>query len=224
MGRETTPAVSPVVEGRQSEHTKKAGSDLGAKPPLHLNVPERFAQVVNGFYRSGYPDTLHLNVWKAIGIKTILRLVEEDYDSAVKHFLIENGVRSLCVVIVPNKAGSVKSNHETVDAVMTIIMDPENHPLVVHCNQGKHRTGSMIGCFRTLQGWEQEDIVAEYRLFAGRKARALDEAFIHAYKPSLSVRKTAENLDIASWVTSPDALTGNLPVEGDHLPHDTHEV
>lgn len=40
--------------------------------PLQLNVPKRFAQVVNGVYRSGYPDALHLSVWKAIGIKTIL--------------------------------------------------------------------------------------------------------------------------------------------------------
>jgi hypothetical protein len=49
-----------------------ADIDLGAGLPLQLNVPERFAQVVNGVYRSGYPDVLHLDVWKAIGIKTIL--------------------------------------------------------------------------------------------------------------------------------------------------------
>lgn len=78
----------------------------------------------------------------------------------------------------------------------------------------------MVGCFRTLQGWSHEDIVTEYRHFAGRKARALDEAFINAYEPSLSVRKTAENLDVASWVIAPDALIGNSPGEHDTLSRD----
>lgn len=49
-----------------------ADVDQGAVLPLQLNVPERFAQVVYGVYRSGYPDALHLDVWKEIGIKTIL--------------------------------------------------------------------------------------------------------------------------------------------------------
>jgi hypothetical protein len=82
----------------------------------------------------------------------------------------------------------------------------------------------MIGCFRTLQGWEHEDIVTEYRHFAGRKARALDEVFIKAYEPSLSVRKTAENLNVASWVIAPDALAGNSPGERDALSHDEHKA
>jgi tyrosine-protein phosphatase SIW14 len=68
---------------------------------------------------------------------TLSRFVEEGYASAVKVYLAENGVRSLCVPIVPNKEGSVKSAHQTVDTVMEILMEPKNHPIVVHCNQGK---------------------------------------------------------------------------------------
>lgn len=82
----------------------------------------------------------------------------------------------------------------------------------------------MIGCFRTLQGWEHEDIVAEYRHFAGRKARALDEAFIKAYEPSLSVRKTAEDLNVSSWAIVPDALAGDSFGERDALSQDEPKV
>lgn len=63
--------ANPVM-GCALGHAEQAEIDLEAKLPLQLNVPKRFAQVVNGVYRSGYPDALHLSVWKAIGIKTIL--------------------------------------------------------------------------------------------------------------------------------------------------------
>ena len=28
--------------------------------------------------------------------------------------------------------------------------DSKNHPMLVHCNKGKHRTGCLIGCFRKV--------------------------------------------------------------------------
>ncbi|CAN0534051.1 unnamed protein product, partial [Ectocarpus sp. 8 AP-2014] len=30
--------------------------------------------------------------------------------------------------------------------------DASNHPMLVHCNKGKHRTGCLIGCFRRVRG------------------------------------------------------------------------
>lgn len=65
----------------------------------------------------------------------------------------------------------------------------------------------MVGCFRKLQGWTYEAIVAEYRSFAGKKARVLDEAFIQAYKPGRGVRKTVLRLNVPSWTAAPDHLT-----------------
>jgi protein tyrosine/serine phosphatase len=33
------------------------------------------------------------------------------------------------------------------------VMDIRNHPLLIHCNKGKHRTGCLVGCFRKIQQW-----------------------------------------------------------------------
>lgn len=29
--------------------------------------------------------------------------------------------------------------------------DARNHPLLIHCNKGKHRTGCLVGCFRKVR-------------------------------------------------------------------------
>ena len=60
-------------------------------------------------------------------------------------------------------------------------MDPRNHPVLIHCNQGKHRTGCLVGCLRKVQQWSLVAIFEEYRRFAGTKARVVDELFIERF-------------------------------------------
>ena len=38
--------------------------------------------------------------------------------------------------------------------------------------QGKHRTGSLVGCLRALNRWSMTAIFDEYRRFAGSKSRS----------------------------------------------------
>jgi tyrosine-protein phosphatase SIW14 len=56
-------------------------------------------------------------------------------------------------------------------------------PCLIHCNKGKHRTGSLIGCIRKLAGWSMSSIVAEYTMFASPKPRIEDQMFIEAFNP-----------------------------------------
>ena len=38
-----------------------------------------------------------------------------------------------------------------IGEALSILIDKRNHPVLVHCNKGKHRTGCLIGCMRKLQ-------------------------------------------------------------------------
>jgi protein tyrosine phosphatase (PTP) superfamily phosphohydrolase (DUF442 family) len=55
----------------------------------------------------------------------------------MKQFFLKNGVRSLHIPVVPNKEGSTKTSDQTVNVVMSVLMEKKNHPVIVHCNQGK---------------------------------------------------------------------------------------
>ncbi|GMF05726.1 unnamed protein product [[Candida] boidinii] len=47
---------------------------------------------------------------------------------------------------------------------------------------GRHRTGTVIGCLRKLQGWNLASVSEEYRRFTGiRGGRILVELLIEAF-------------------------------------------
>lgn len=73
-----------------------------------------------------------------------------------------------------------------------MLLDVRNHPLLIHCNKGKHRTGCLVGCLRKVQRWSLTSIFDEYRRFAGNKVRILDQQFIELFQIS-SVRYRAKH-------------------------------
>ncbi|MQM14811.1 hypothetical protein Taro_047746 [Colocasia esculenta] len=62
--------------------------------------------------------------------------------------------------------------------------DVRNHPVLVHCNGGKHRTGCLVACFRKLQSWCLTSAFEEYQRFAAAKSRASDLRFIETFDVS----------------------------------------
>ena len=40
---------------------------------------------------------------------------------------------------------------------------------------GRHRSGTVVGCYRKLQRWALSSILEEYRRYAGMKVRVLNE-------------------------------------------------
>ncbi len=63
--------------------------------------------------------------------------------------------------------------------------DPSNHPILIHCNKGKHRTGCIVGCIRRVQGWALSSALDEYIRFADSKARIMDQRFIELFDTSM---------------------------------------
>jgi tyrosine-protein phosphatase SIW14 len=80
-----------------------------------------------------------------------------------------------------NKEPFVKIPDDVLTEALKIAINPANHPLLIHCNRGKHRTGCLVGCIRRLQNWSLSMILDEYRRFAAPKIRPLDQQFIELY-------------------------------------------
>lgn len=66
----------------------------------------------------------------------------------------------------------------------------------------------MIACFRKVQGWALNAIIAEYRQLAGDYACDLDEMFIKAYSPH-GMKRRATRVHVATWVAKDERLTSN---------------
>jgi len=74
---------------------------------------------------------------------------------------------------------------QVIRDALEVVLDVRKHPLLIHCNKGKHRTGCLVGCLRKVQRWSLTSIFDEYRRFAGNKVRILDQQFIELFQTSL---------------------------------------
>lgn len=152
-----------------------------------LIPPVNFSMVAKGVYRGSYPNFRNFSFLKHLGLRSILFLCPEDYSPTNMEFLEANGIQLLNVAMEGNKEPFKMIEPELVHQALAHVTNTKNHPIYIHCNKGKHRTGTVIGCLRKLQLWTLSSIFEEYRRFAGIKARAIDQQYIELYVPPYSV-------------------------------------
>jgi tyrosine-protein phosphatase SIW14 len=146
-----------------------------------VTPPENFSPVCGEIYRSSFPRPENFQFLKTLGIKSILMLIPEEYPPENLQFVQEQGIRLFQVGMSGNKEPFVHIPDDILTKALEIAINPANHPLLIHCNRGKHRTGCLVGCIRRLQNWSLSMIFDEYRRFAAPKARPLDLQFIEMY-------------------------------------------
>uniref|UniRef100_A0A060T8Y7 diphosphoinositol-polyphosphate diphosphatase n=1 Tax=Blastobotrys adeninivorans TaxID=409370 RepID=A0A060T8Y7_BLAAD len=155
--------------------------------------PENFSMVFNDIYRSSFPRPENFEFLRSLNLKSVLVLIPEPYPEENVRFVEENGIRFFQVGMPGNKEPFINVSHETITRALEIVLNPENHPLLIHCNRGKHRTGCLVGCLRRLQDWSLTMIFDEYRRFAFPKSRPLDQQLIELFDDSEIYQRALEN-------------------------------
>ncbi|KAM7268163.1 hypothetical protein ACFE04_010329 [Oxalis oulophora] len=138
---------------------------------------KNFAMVVDGIYRSALPQPSNFPFLKSLNLKTIIYLCPEPYPDENKEFVRSNNIRVLQFGI----EGKSPNPTEAITKALQALIDVRNHPILIHCKSGKHRTGSLVGCFRKLQNWRLSYVFEEYRRFARDKARDADLSFMENF-------------------------------------------
>lgn len=148
-----------------------------------LVLPPNFSMVCPGIYRSGYPSKKNFSFLRRLQLRSIVILVPEEYLPANVEFCKQHGIQLFQYGMEGNKEPFLEISDDVVREALTHIVDARNHPLLIHCNKGKHRTGAIVGCLRKMQHWSFTSICDEYRRFAGTKVRMLDQQFIELFTP-----------------------------------------
>ena len=139
---------------------------VGCASILAANRPETWAQPVTlsgvpnlyrvsgELYRGDQPSPQGMQNLKNIGFKTIinLRSFHSDRD--------EIGDTGLAYEHITMKAW----HPEEKEAVrfLKIVTDPKRAPVLVHCQHGADRTGTMVAVYRIIvQGWSKAEAIRE---------------------------------------------------------------
>lgn len=141
--------------------------------------PVNFGMIAPGVYRSGYPQQEDHAFMKDLQLKTVVTLVEKEPPEGFKSFLQDNGIQHHMIAMKGTKKEAIAM--ETMQSILNVVLDPKNHPLLIHCNHGKHRTGCVAGVVRKVTGWETDAIIDEYRKFADPKERECDIDYISMF-------------------------------------------
>ncbi len=132
----------------------------------YYGEPNRFAVVQDGvLLRSAQPKLGEIDhLIDEVGVRTII-MARESASQRVEDepdYARSRGVR---VVHLPIESRKPVPD-EYIRAFFKIVDDPANHPVLVHCSAGRHRTGLLCGLYRVeRQGWSVERAAEEMLSF-----------------------------------------------------------
>ena len=111
----------------------------------------RFHQVSPSLYRGARPESVGLTELKALGIKTDLNL-DNDVDSNRSE---KAQAEALGIQYVSQPlSGFWAPEDAQINQILSIMNDPANFPIYIHCLHGQDRTGLLVGLYRIYtEGW-----------------------------------------------------------------------
>ena len=122
--------------------------------PIQLAGVSNLHKVSSNLYRSAQPTAQGMGQLKQLGIQTIvnLRSFHSDRDAI--------GQTGLAYDHIYMKAWHPEE--EDVIRFLQIVTNPKRTPVLVHCQHGADRTGSMVALYRiAVQGWTKEAAIRE---------------------------------------------------------------
>jgi protein tyrosine phosphatase (PTP) superfamily phosphohydrolase (DUF442 family) len=163
QGEAAPPAPAAVDDNALAPRPREPIATVPAARPLATprnDVPgaPNLAEVAPGLWRSAQPDAVGFKNLRAMGIKTVVSLRRLNSDRPA---LRGQGLRYRHIRFAPWHA-----EEEDVVTFLKIATDPANQPVLVHCQHGADRTGTMVAIYRVyVQGWTMSEAMQELPRF-----------------------------------------------------------
>ncbi|KAI3886037.1 hypothetical protein MKX03_003618 [Papaver bracteatum] len=141
-----------------------------------VTAPCNFSVVESGVYRCSFPDSSNFSFIETLNLRSILCLCPDPYPEESLRFLQSKNIKLFQF--------GCQGTKDMITEALEVLLDVRNHPILIHCKHGKHRTGCVVGCYRKVKNWCLPCVLKEYQHFAGVKAGPTDMKFIENYDAS----------------------------------------
>lgn len=138
-----------------------------------------FHRVNEKLFRGGQPRPGGFELLNRLGIKTVVNLREDDDREAQEQLDVEQaGLRYFNIPL--GRLG--RPDDKEIEQVLSIINNPENQPVFIHCAQGSDRTGVVIAVYRISQeGWSGEQAKTEAKRYGLKPWQLRKKDYINDY-------------------------------------------
>lgn len=183
-------SLLPLITFRGNDTPGSASADERAlwATPVDLPGVPNLHKVSEGLYRSAQVTPEGFARLKELGVKTVvnLRSWHSDNDNALGSGLAYEEI----------SCNAWDIGDAEVVRFLKIATDPERGPVLVHCQHGADRTGTMCAAYRiVVQGWGKEQAIREmthggfgYHEGWGNLLKYLGQMDVQAMKSRLAVR------------------------------------
>jgi protein tyrosine/serine phosphatase len=153
---------------------------------------KNFGQINENYYRGAQPETRDYADLAALGVRTVIDLTRNGRDDE-RHHVERVGMQFYRIPLTTSDRPSVTA----VNQFLKLVTDPDNFPVYVHCQGGRHRTGVMTAVYRMTQdGWNADRAYQEmkrYR-FEGFFGHPTLKKFVYEYYSRLRMARQSETV------------------------------
>jgi protein tyrosine/serine phosphatase len=122
---------------------------------------DNFGQVNASYYRGAQPVGRDWADLAALGVKTVIDL-QQDGSASEAGFVQKAGMKFFRIPMTTR----VPPTTAQLEQFLTLVNDPANQPVFVHCAGGRHRTGIMTAVYRmTDAGWTPDQAFTEMKQY-----------------------------------------------------------
>jgi tyrosine-protein phosphatase OCA1 len=141
-----------------------AAATTAATRMQYATPPSLFAIVEDDVYRSAYPSSSHGRFLQGLGLRTVVSLSLEGMPMQARRMLEGQGARYVAL----GAAGWATKNNFDQDLLiqaLQLVLNADNHPVLLMCATGELQTTAVVGALRKLQGWCLASIDGEAQAF-----------------------------------------------------------
>ena len=123
---------------------------------------DNFGRVNQGYYRGAQPQGRDYADLAALGIKTVINLTSDDAQTNEDSMVEEARMTYVEIPMTTHEAPTAAQ----LAKFLSIVTDPANLPVYVHCVGGRHRTGVMTAAYRMNEdGWTADRAFSEMKQY-----------------------------------------------------------
>ena len=175
-------AASIAVPVYAKDTKPPAGPSAATLPAVHI---DNFGRINERYYRGAQPAAQDFAELAKLGIKTMIDLTNGDGDSNEQHLAESAGMKFVNIAMSTRIVPTV----EQISTFLSIVNDPAQQPVYVHCVGGRHRTGVMTAIYRmTSDKWAADQAFKEMKTykFGADFLHPEFKKFLFAFNPALA--------------------------------------